>query len=228
MNLLVKLTPPAMTIEPQSKVIYVSLQLPEDFDRNRNYGAVVDYLLTYRPTWSNETKQVKCLLHVHVITKCCEIKQNLIGRIGIVTAIDQDNIEICFCVHSVWGQLTGEQSAEVTCQFIFFRSKTIVNQSINQCVCPNENFFFIHFFFTYKRNTGVSFFLMYSLQYIFKNYLISHPFPGYAFQWHRNSFNIFAKLCSLYDLYRHNESKTEFITNLEWSSRKSRENKTWW
>lgn len=55
---IVKLTPPAMTIEPQSKVIYVSLQLPEDFDRNRNYGAVVDYLLTYRPTWSNETKQV--------------------------------------------------------------------------------------------------------------------------------------------------------------------------
>lgn len=158
MNLLVKLTPPAMTIEPQSKVIYVSLQLPEDFDRNRNYGAVVDYLLTYRPTWSNETKQVKCLLHVHVITKCCEIKQNLIGRIGIVTAIDQDNIEICFCVHSVWGQLTGEQSAEVTCQFIFFRSKTIVNQSINQSVCmPQWELFFIKFlFFTYKRNTGVS------------------------------------------------------------------------
>lgn len=164
MNLLVKLTPPAMTIEPQSKVIYVSLQLPEDFDRNRNYGAVVDYSLTYRPTWSNETKQVKCLLHVHVITKCCEIKQNLIGRIWIVTAIDQDNIEICFCVHSVWGQLTGEQSAEVTCQFIFFRSKTIVNQSINQCVCPSENFFSLNFFFLPTREI-LEFLLFFNVQF---------------------------------------------------------------
>lgn len=50
-----------MTIEPQSKVIDVSLELPEDFERNRNYESVVEYLLTYRPTWSNETKQVKCL-----------------------------------------------------------------------------------------------------------------------------------------------------------------------
>lgn len=169
-------------------------------------------------------------VHVHVITKCCEIKQNLIGRIGIVTAIDQDNIEICFCVHSVWGQLTGEQSAEVTCQFVFFRSKTIVNQSINQSVCMPQWELFFHSFFFYLQEKYWSFFfcLMYRLQYIFKNYLISHPFPGYAFQWHRNSFNIFAKLRSLYDLYRHNESKTEFITNLEWSSRKSRENKIWW
>lgn len=50
-----------MTIEPQSKGIDVSLELPEDFERNRNYESVVEYLLTYRPRWSNETKQVKCL-----------------------------------------------------------------------------------------------------------------------------------------------------------------------
>lgn len=54
----VKLTPPIMTIEPQSKVIDVSLELPEDFERNRNYESVVEYLLTYRPRWGNETKQV--------------------------------------------------------------------------------------------------------------------------------------------------------------------------
>lgn len=54
----VKLTPPIMTIEPQSKVIDVSLELPEDFERNRNYESVVEYLLTYRPRWANETKQV--------------------------------------------------------------------------------------------------------------------------------------------------------------------------
>lgn len=58
-----------MTIEPQSKVIDVSLELPEDFERNRNYESVVEYLLTYRPRWGNETKQVKCLNTIHAITK---------------------------------------------------------------------------------------------------------------------------------------------------------------
>lgn len=54
----VKLTPPTMNIKPESNEIGVTLKLPEDFETNRNYESRVEYLVTYRPTWSTETKQV--------------------------------------------------------------------------------------------------------------------------------------------------------------------------
>ena len=55
----VKLTPPTMRIEPHKDTLEVFLELPPDYDSNRNYRtSVVEYIVSYWTPWSKENKTV--------------------------------------------------------------------------------------------------------------------------------------------------------------------------
>lgn len=54
----VQLSAPRMSIKPSKTTIDITLDLPLEYSIHREYHAVVQYDLTYRPTWSNAVEQV--------------------------------------------------------------------------------------------------------------------------------------------------------------------------
>ncbi|XP_048760466.2 uncharacterized protein LOC125669764 isoform X2 [Ostrea edulis] len=55
---IVQLSAPRMSIKPSKTTIDITLDLPLEYSIHREYHAVVQYDLTYRPTWSNAVEQV--------------------------------------------------------------------------------------------------------------------------------------------------------------------------